>query len=259
MLKRLILSVLSLLLIVASAVCEPILLNDADIGDHAGKTEGPPVAPVKTPPFFATIAPYIEKDYHWEVNGEKNGHTLSVSETPWSRYRTFKAETVIDQPIEVLLEVLLDVNGFAAWLPDCLRSGLLKTFGRDRFQGHFLVHVIWDSIWPITDRDFIIEVVSRLDWKNDQVTVELISVDDSGVPVAPGTKRLKKFYSRYHFAIIDRYRTRVSYSMVVDPDLPFPRKLVEIQTASIPFKTLEGLAERAKDPVFLKRAAEELY
>ncbi len=210
-------------------------------------------------PLLAKVEPFNDKDYTWSHIKNKNNHSIYVSDTPWSRYRTFKAETVIDQPIEVLMEVLLDVDGFASWLPDCLQSRHLKTLGADKFEGHFLVHVIWDSIWPITNRDFVIEVVTSMDWKTEEITVELISVDDSDVPVAEGTKRLKKFYSRYHFSIVDRNRTHVTYSMVVDPDLPFPSRIAEIQTAPIPYKTLEGLAKRAQDPVFRQRAVRELF
>ncbi|MBU1167931.1 MAG: hypothetical protein KKD44_00055 [Proteobacteria bacterium] len=208
---------------------------------------------------YAREVSFTENDYNWDYVKKKGDIKIFVSETPESRYRTFKAETVIDQPLEVLMEVLLDVDGFASWLPDCILSRNLKTLGKDRLDGHYLVHVIWDSIWPIKNRDFIIEVVSQIFWKDDVVTVELISRDDSGVPVAEGTKRLKKFYSRYQFTFVDRNHTHVCYSMVVDPGLPFPRRLVEIQTASIPYKTLKGLEKRAKDPIFRERAVQELF
>ncbi|MFA6011675.1 MAG: START domain-containing protein [Desulfobacteraceae bacterium] len=210
-------------------------------------------------PLLAKVIPFKDSDYNWNFIKEKKDHRIYVSETPWSRYRTFKAETVIEQPIEVLMEVMLDVDGFAAWLPDCLQSRHLKTLGKDKFEGHFLVHVIWDSIWPITNRDFVIEVVTHLDWKTMIVTVELISVDDSDVPVAKGTKRLKKFYSRYQYSTVDRNHTHVTYSMIVDPDLPFPSRIAEIQTSPIPYKTLVGLAKRAKEPVFRQWAVQELF
>lgn len=203
--------------------------------------------------------PFKDSDYSWKYLKTKNDTKISVSETPWSRFRTFKAEKMIDQPFEVLIEVLLDVNGFQEWLPDCMLSRHLKTFG-DRLDGNFLVHVKWDSIFPIKNRDFVIEVTSDVDWASQEyITVELTSVDDSPEPVLKGTKRLKHFYSRYHFTYVDREHTYVSYSMMVDPLLPlFPRWMVEIQTASIPYKTLVGLEERAKKPRFLKQAKMEL-
>lgn len=204
--------------------------------------------------------PWNESDYSWKYyKTKKDGAKLYVSETPWSRFRTFKAEMMINQPIEILAEVLLDVNGFQEWLPDCMLSKHLKTFG-DRLDGHFLVHVKWNSIFPIKNRDFVIEVKSDIDWENQMnITVELISVDDSPEPVLKGTKRLTHFYSRYHFTYVDREHSFVSYTMLVDPDLPlFPRWMVEIQTASIAYKTLKGLNERAKDPSYLRQATIDL-
>lgn len=295
--KHSILTICFTLFLVVSSIAGPVVLKDNDIRDEhktlaeqvTAKTSGlkdngkatselvPPLlskseedyksliepAPARYSgsknPFFAKVAPFNDSDYTWNFIKEKKDHKVFVSETPWSRYRTFKAETVIEQPIEVLMEVMLDVDGFAAWLPDCLQSRHLKTLGKDKFEGHFLVHVIWDSIWPITNRDFVIEVVTHLDWKTMIITVELISVDDSDVPVAEGTKRLKKFYSRYQYSVVDRNHTHVTYSMVVDPDLPFPSRIAEIQTAPIPYKTLVSLAERAKDPVFRQRAVQELF
>lgn len=204
--------------------------------------------------------PWNDSEYSWKyVKTKKDGAKVYVSKTPWSRFRTFKAEMMINEPIEILAEVLLDVNGFQEWLPGCMLSKHLKTFG-DRLDGHFLVHVKWDSIFPIKNRDFVIEVKSDIDWDNQMnIVVELVSVDDSSEPVLKGTKRLKHFYSRYHFTYVDRNHTFVSYSMLVDPDLPmFPWWVAEIQTASIPYKTLKGLAERAKDPKYLKQAKIDL-
>lgn len=203
--------------------------------------------------------PFKDSDYSWKHLKTKNGAEISVSETPWSRFRTFKAEKIINQPLEVLVEVMLDVNGFQEWLPGCMLSRHLKTFG-NRLDGNFLVHVKWDSIFPIKNRDFVIKVTSDVDWAyQEYLTVELTSVDDSPEPVLEGTKRLKHFYSRYHFTYVDREHTKVSYSMLVDPKLPFfPRWMVEIQTASIPYKTLIGLEERAKKPRFLTQAKLDL-
>lgn len=295
--KHSILSVCLTVMLMGSSIAEPVLLNNNEIKDNhkslakpapvkvsglndTDKTSSEPLPPLlnnskddyksltepaparysgSKDPVFAKVAPFKDNDYKWDFIKEKKDHKIYVSDTPWSRYRTFKAETVIEQPIEVLMEVMLDVDGFAAWLPDCLLSKRVKTLGNDKFEGHFLVHVIWDSIWPITNRDFVIEVVTHLDWKTMNITVELISVDDSDVPVAEGTKRLKKFYSRYQFSSVDRNRTHVTYSMVVDPDLPFPSRIAEIQTAPIPYKTLIGLSERSKDPIFRQRAVRELF
>lgn len=203
---------------------------------------------------------YEESDYSWKhLKSIQNGAEVSVSETSWSRFRTFRADMVINQPLEILVEVLLDVNGFQEWLPDCMLSKHLETHG-ERLDGNFVVHVKWDSLFPFKNRDFVLQVVVNEDWMNkEDLIVELISVDDSPVPVLKGTKRLEHFYARFHFTYIDRTHTRVSYSMLVDPDLPLlPRKVVEIQTASIPYKTLKGLDERAKDPRFLTRAKMDL-
>ena len=203
---------------------------------------------------------YQDSDYSWKyLKTKKDGAKNYVSETPWSRFRTFKSEMILDHPFEILVEVLLDVNGFQEWLPDCMLSKHLETKG-DRMDGNFVVHVKWNSIFPIRNRDFVIKVVTNMDWMDqDDLVVELISIDDSPEPVLKGTKRLTHFYSRYHFTRIDRNKTYVTYSMLVDPDLPlFPRWMVEIQTASIAYKTLKGLNERAEDPRFLKQARIDL-
>lgn len=158
------------------------------------------------------------------------------------------------------MEVMLAAEAFPEWLPGCKKVDHMKTYGGDRFKGHYLLHIIWNSPWPLPDYDFVVESIANYYWDNDYITVELISKDDTDIESPKGTKRLKKFYSYYKLTIIDKETTHVSYMTLSDPDASrlTPRWLIEAGTKTIPYKTLKALEKRAQNPIFMERAAREL-
>ena len=200
-----------------------------------------------------------EPSYQWKKEKEKNGITVYSSKTPNSEFRTYKAVGLVDHPWEVLFEVLLDVPGYTGWMPGCRKSSIIKMVHDDPVKGNFIIHLVWDAIWPVKNRDLVVEVHSEHDWDNDFVKIVLKGTDRHEVPVPDGLLRIKEFYSRFDFRYVDRTHTEVVFLTMVNPGGGVPAGVAEIQTSTVPYDTLRGLADRAKDPKYYKQAMADYY
>jgi hypothetical protein len=129
----------------------------------------------------------------------------------------------------------------------------------DPVKGNFIIHLVWDSIWPVRDRDLVVEVNSVHDWDNDLVEIILNDTADYPVPVEKGLIRVRKFYARFDFRYIDRSHTEVTFINLVDPGGLVPAGIADIQTGDVPYDTIRELGKRAADPVYNKRAFKDYY
>ncbi len=200
-----------------------------------------------------------ETGYQWELIKKKDGIDVYSSRTPGSDFRTYKAQSIIERPWEVLFEVLLDVPGYSGWMPGCRSSSIVKMVHDDPIKGNFIIHFVWDAIWPVKNRDLVVAVNSDHDWDNDHVSVVLQATDQHNIPVPEGLVRLNAFFARFDFKYIDRNRTEVVFVTMIDPGGIVPSGVADIQTATVPFDTLKGLAKQAGNPKYYKQAVMDYF
>lgn len=195
----------------------------------------------------------------WKVISKKDGITLSQRVNPLSEYRTYKAETLIDIPLETLIEVLLDVKSYPEWMPGCTSSEIVSVKQVDAVIKDYVIHFIWDAMWPVTNRDFVMQTAASVDWNSGRASVTLDSIDDSSVPVPEKRFRLRKFYGKYEAWYISRDTTRVCYYNMVDPGGKVGPKLSNTFTKKIPIGMMKGLRRIAKEEKYSKAAAKDFY
>lgn len=210
--------------------------------------------------FFLTGNLAFSEDYQWKLIKDKSSIQLYESVTPGSEYKTYRAVTIVNVPMTVLFEVLLDVPEYPSWMPGCKKASMVKMLHPDRIEGDFVIHVIWDAIWPFKDRDLVVEVNTDIDWENqNRVVVNLRDTDDYPVPSIPGKVRIKSFNSQFDFQYVDRTTTRVSYRTMIEPGGHASPGLAKIQTATIPIQTIEALAQKADAPKYYDLARQEYF
>jgi len=200
-----------------------------------------------------------ESGYKWELLKNSDGIKVFSSETPGSDFKTYKAEGIIAHPWEVLFEVLLDIPGYPGWMPGCREAAIVKMVHDDPIKGNFIIHLVWDAIWPVKNRDLVVEVNSNHDWDNDHVSIVLRGTNLYKVPVPEGLVRLKAFFARFDFRYVDRNHTEVVFITMVDPGGVVPSRVADIQTGTVPFDTLKGLAEHARNAKYYKQAVMDYF
>ncbi len=202
---------------------------------------------------------FAEKRYEWKKQKEKEGILVTTRKVEGSKFKMYKARSIINQPMEVLFEVLLDVPGYAGWMPDVQKAHIITMLDQDRIKGNLVLRVEFDSIWPVKNRDVVIKVLSAIDWDKGHVVITLTDTNDYNVPLKSGLKRVDDFYAVFDFQYIDREHTHVTFTTHADPGGAVPAGLVQIQTGGIPYKTLKQLAKVAENPEYYKQAMKDYF
>lgn len=200
-----------------------------------------------------------EEKMAWVHTKSKNGvesYCRSVEGSPIKEYRSV---SVINYPIEVLLEVLIDVPSYPKWMPDCMEARILKEFHKGLERGNYHIYLKMDGIWPASNRDLVIESIPKTDWEAGISVIRLKKLNDSIVPLQNGFVRIPGFASEFKLEVITREKTLVTFTTYVDVGGVIPPSFAAIQTASVPYGTLKGFEKMAADPKYHLAAARDYF
>jgi hypothetical protein len=195
----------------------------------------------------------------WIPDKSKNGVEQYFRRVGDSPIKEYKAVCEMAYPIEVLLEVLIDVPSYPAWMPDCLGAEILKEFNKGLERGNYYIHLTMDGLWPAKNRDLVIESIPKTDWEKGVSVIRLRKLKDYPLPVRKGIVRVEEFVSEFKLEYISREKTRVTFSTYVDVGGIVSPKIAAIQTAKVPYKTLMGLQEMAAHPRYFEAAARDYF
>ncbi|MBI5896989.1 MAG: hypothetical protein HZB24_13635 [Desulfobacterales bacterium] len=191
----------------------------------------------------------------WKQHDEKNGVIGYERKVEGSKYLQTKAETTINAPLEVLLEVLMDIPSFPQWMHKCKESIPLEQKGDYYRVLYFLQGVPLGS----PDRDAVIEANTEVDFNAGTSVTTLESIDNHPYkPEKPDSnrQRMDKFSGKFELKMLDRNRTWVRYTAFTDPGGFAPGMVVKGVIRKVSFNSVQDWARMAKDPKYIKKAEE---
>ncbi|MBU1170061.1 MAG: hypothetical protein KKD44_10905 [Proteobacteria bacterium] len=197
--------------------------------------------------------------YDWVPDKTKHGVETFYREVENSPIKEYKAVCEMDYPIEVLLEVLIDVPSYPQWMPDCMQAEILKEFNKGLERGNYYIHLTMDGIWPARNRDLVIESVPKTDWEKGVSVIRLKKLENYPYPQQKGIVRIEEFVSEFKFEYITREKTRVSFCTYVDVGGAIPPGFAAIQTSRVPLGTLLGLNKMAAETRYREAAARDYF
>lgn len=177
----------------------------------------------------------------WKLESDKDGIRVYSNKNDKARFKSFKANTIIDGNVEAFVAVLQDIPNYSKWLKDMQDPELLKRIG-DTVQ----IYYGNSSVpYPFDDRDGI--YLNKFSWnsKNKELTVN--------IKLLPEYLGLKKNRVRVKGSGYWRVRSLptgkldVTLSMQVDPGGEIPAWLVNMFVFKTPVNTLEGLRKVITD------------
>lgn len=198
-------------------------------------------------------------DCAWEFQGEDDGIKSFFSCRENSPITQFRAVATLDFSMEVLLEVLADVSSYPKWMPDVLETTVLKEFHNGMERGNFYIHIVYNSQWPVSDRDVVLETVPKTDWNKGEAIVTLRKLHNFSYPLKKEFIRMDDLDSEFKFEYLERTKTRVTYTLFSDIGGLISPKLAKLQTESVPHEMIEGLRRIGKDKKYIEAAAREYY
>lgn len=198
--------------------------------------------------FFTNIA--HAADASWETLSVDDGFTTQRKVVPGSDMFAFRGEMVTDVSIAELMTVFLDTDRRKDWVDKFESSSDLSADGE--FSKTYYIR--FNLPYPITDRDYVLSAVGKIDDANRVVTTLIKSVDHQKAPVDDCCVRANALGTFYRFAQLPNGKTKLEVEVHTDPKGSLPSWLVNIIQKSWPRKTLQALVREAKKAGIPKHA-----
>jgi hypothetical protein len=197
-------------------------------------------------------------DSEWEEIRNRNGVKVSsmrVEDCPMNR---FKAECIIDAPLEVVYEVVMDPGSYVNWFHSCTDRRVIKKFDENNGIGYQVVNLPF----PLRDRDTVATMYQDVDWAAGKLKMKMDAIkppEDSKYGMDELTKKKGRVRMPIMIAniVLNRItpgKTEMIYMAHADPGAPVPAWILNFFSTGHPYKTLLGIQKEVKKEIYYKRA-----
>jgi hypothetical protein len=179
--------------------------------------------------------------------------TIFAQRSSTARRTAFKAEGVIDAPIDRVLAVLGNTAIAEEWIPNLKRQVVLQE------SGEFEVVTMSEYRVPFPFDNREILLVSRLDIDREAgcLVADARSVDIDGEPTRQGVIRAHMHRSLTRLAPAANGKTWISFMLLVDPRGGIPGFLADLGLRVVPHQFVRALETRAQTAEFPLRPSHD--
>lgn len=171
----------------------------------------------------------------WSLKKEADGIKVYTRVVPSSALREFRGEVEVAASPERVVQVLKDAGAFRKWMPDVVKSELLKSTDTDQY--HYLENA---APWPVSHRDGIYHFTYQR--SSDAIATVRVRVEavPNYQPERDGIVRVPRAEGAWTLVPTSK-GTNVAYQMLAVPGGSIPNWLANQTVVDTPFKTLKGL------------------
>lgn len=176
----------------------------------------------------------------WSLRKETDNIRVFTIDQPDSSFQAFKAEAVLDAPIENLMAVMINPQSCVEWVHNCSES---YAFGDGDFHDRY-AYSVNDMPWPVTDRDYVLRIRTHGEESDGEVVMDLNAIPDQR-DEEDGHIRVDKSDTLYRF-IPQGDQTRMIWVQHTEPNGSIPGWLVNTLLVDIPIRSMEQLERVAQ-------------
>ena len=171
----------------------------------------------------------------WNLRKESDNIRVFTVDQPDSSFQAFKAEAVLDVPIENIMAVMNNPGSCVEWVHNCSQS---IAFGDGNFHDRY-AYSVNDMPWPVTDRDYVIRIRTHGNQSNGEIVMDLNAIPDRRDAEADYVRVDK---SDTHYRLIpEGGQTRMIWVQHTEPNGSIPGWLVNTLLVDIPIRSMEQL------------------
>jgi len=185
---------------------------------------------------------HAEARQGWDKLGTKSGVQVERKVMPDSPLFAFRGEGVFDTEIGRLVSVLKNPHIAAEWVDLMKEHIVLKKMGENKN----LIYEAYGLPWPISDRDYLMQEQYHYDADKKVFTISYESVEDALKPPQDDHVRAIAFRTYWRLTVVDSDTTRVEVEVFTDPKGALPAWLINLIQKDWPWKTIDGLVQRAQ-------------
>lgn len=183
-------------------------------------------------------------DNSWVLIAETEGIKVYHREVPGSQLLAFKGVKVIPASISKVAEVLFDedIESKKEWIDMIIDFKILE-----KSDFRWVTYSSYDLPWPFSDRDYVVESLSRVDQKSRELIVSLRSIAHDKAPPSVGVRAIL-MESTYRLIALPDGSTETIVEVHTDPGGNLPQWLINTIQKSWPAMTLKKMEAQALRP-----------
>jgi len=183
----------------------------------------------------------VQAEEEWTLGKEENGIKVFTKKIEGSKFKAFRAETVVNATLSTLMAVHADVEYVNEWLKDCAESQLLTEFDPNGYAVYFKT----DSPWPVKDRDYTLKYKIEQDPKDYTLTI-YFTAEVGLMPESDDCVRITVLDGFWKMKPVASGGVKVIYQVSTDPGGGVPAWLANSFVIDQPFHSLTKLHDRVK-------------
>lgn len=187
----------------------------------------------------------------WRLRKQADGVVVHTRPAPGWSLEEFRGVTEVRAPLRALVEMLMDVDRFPAWMHDCSEARSLQRSGIR--QGS--VYSVTNAPWPVRDRDVVMRWTLDQDDETGVVTLRMQS-DAAAMPPRKGHVRIPRAHGLYRLAPRPDGTVQVTYQFQSESGGRLPAWLAGSWVVAMPYHTLRNLRSFVGQHGYTGRGAE---
>jgi hypothetical protein len=184
---------------------------------------------------FLFISECNAKSNAWQLKKDHNGIKVYVRAHEESSFDEFKAITTIQEcSLNDALELILDVNNYEAWFPDCVNPKVLEQI--DKYHDIHYIETV--SPWPVQNRCGVYEQTTTI--SNNDTKAEIVFLAQNDYPIeVTDMVRINEASGKWTLEEKNNALT-ITYQFKGNPGGKIPAWLANSFVVKHPYKTLEN-------------------
>lgn len=191
----------------------------------------------------------------WELvrEAEQRGDvTVYVQPVPGNPLKAFKGIIEVPQSMLSVLAVMGDIERYPEWIFQCSDAEM-----RPQAWGPNVIRILIKGIWPVSDRDGVMESTFAQD--PDSLAITIHSREVSGVfPPQDDYVRLPDLDNIFRMEPLEDGFTRITFRTFVDPGGYIPAWLANLVATKAPTYSLTNLARLLKEEQYHLASVDQL-
>ncbi|MBZ2167264.1 START domain-containing protein [Marinobacter sp. F4216] len=171
----------------------------------------------------------------WKLRQEVGNIRVYTIDQSNSSFKAFKAEALLDTPIENLMAVMINPGSCLEWVHNCTES---YAFGEGNFHDRY-AYSVNNMPWPVTDRDYVLRIRTQGDEETGEIIMDLNATPNQREEFRDRI-RVDRSDTLYRF-IPRGEQTRMVWVQHTDPNGSLPGWLVNSLLVDIPVRSLQAL------------------
>lgn len=180
----------------------------------------------------------------WSLARDRDGIKVWTRDVPDFPAREFKAVTHVQSTLNGLVALVMDTENAKRWI---YRTEEIDVIKRDDSRGYFLIRVVTDFPWPLTDRDAIIEGNILQDARTGIVTIHSKALPLEQYPERKGLVRMTEMWGTWIFKPLGKGLVEVTMLGRADPAGSIPYSAINLLIHETPYRTLQGMRKLVQE------------